>query len=400
MTPEASVAAELASRIARRGPVPFAEVVDLALYHSELGFYSSGGAAGRDRGDFLTSPEVGPLFGTVMARAIDGWWRELGEPERFTVVEAAAGTGTMARSVLAAEPACSRALTYVLVERAAALRRRHRDHLPLVDAPFAFAPSDPGPPLSGRDAPPARRASDRGPIVVSLGELPAGSLEGVILANELLDNLPFAVLERTADGWSEVFVGLSDREGEGSVPELVEVLEPASDADTRLISALAPDAELGARVPCQRAAAAWLGDALTRLEAGRVVVLDYGAGTAELARRGPDRWLRTYRDHHAGGPPLTDLGGQDITCDVAFDQLARVREPARRQRQAEFLRQHGIDGLVEEGRRIWAERGHLGDLAAVKGRSRVREADALLDPQGLGGFEVLEWVVRSPGSEG
>jgi SAM-dependent MidA family methyltransferase len=399
MAVAASVEAELAARIRRRGPVPFAEVVEVALYHPELGFYPSGGAAGRS-GDFLTSPEVGPLFGQVVARALDSWWHELGEPDRFTVVEAAAGSGTMARAILASEPACSAALTYVLVERAATLRRRHRDHLPLVDAPFAFAPVDPerqapaAVPPPGADPStgevPARRASDRGPFVVSLADLPAVAVRGVIMANELLDNLPFAVLERGTDGWFEVYVGLAESDGADA---LVEVMEPAAAGDARVADGLAPDAPVGARVPCQRAATAWLADALSRLEAGRVVVFDYGSTTAELADRPVDEWLRTYRDHGRGGPALADLGHQDITCDVAFDQLARVREPDRRQSQATFLRSYGIDALVEEGRRIWEERAHLGDLTAVRGRSRVREAEALVDPEGLGGFEVLEWIV-------
>jgi SAM-dependent MidA family methyltransferase len=384
----ASVAEELAARIHRRGPVPFSEVVELALYHPELGFYPGGGQAGRG-GDFLTSPEVGPLFGTVIARALDGWWRELGEPSRFTVVEAAAGTGTMARAVLAAEPDCASALTYVLVERAATLRRRHGDYLPLVEAPFAFAPAPEGededPPLV---EPPARRAADRGPRVVSLASMPALALRGVVLANELLDNLPFALLERTQHGWAEVYVGLD------AADDLVEVLEPASTADGRVATALAPDAEPGARVPCQRAAVAWLTDAISRLEAGRVVVLDYGSTTADLATRPPEQWLRTYRNHQRGGPVLADLGAQDITCEVAFDQLARVREPAVRRVQADFLRAHGIEELVEEGRRTWSERGHVGDLAAVRARSRIGEAEALLDPNGLGAFEVAEWIVR------
>ena len=65
------------------------------------------GRAGR-RGDFITSPEVGPLFGAVVARALDAWWAEAGEPDVFTVVEAGAGPGTLARSVLAAAPRARR----------------------------------------------------------------------------------------------------------------------------------------------------------------------------------------------------------------------------------------------------------------------------------------------------
>ena len=113
----------------------------------------------------------------------------------------------MARAVLAAHPACAPALTYVLVERAASMRRRHGDHLPLVESALAFGPGDDGEPV------PARRAADRGPRVVSLGELPAVRITGVVLANELLDNLAFGLLERTESGWSEVYVGLGARAG-------------------------------------------------------------------------------------------------------------------------------------------------------------------------------------------
>ena len=80
---------------------------------------------------------------------------------------------------------------------------------------------------------------------------------------------------------------------------------------------------------------------------------------------------------------------------MALDQLP----PAGRVvSQRHFLLEHGIDDLVAEGRKVWAERAHLGDLAALKARSRVREAEALLDPNGLGGFSVASWPVRYPAS--
>jgi SAM-dependent MidA family methyltransferase len=104
-------------------------------------------------------------------------------------------------------------------------------------------------------------------------------------------------------------------------------------------------------------------------------------------------WVRTYRDHERGGDPLTDPGTQDITVEVALDQLAAVRPPSLDRSQDEFLRSHGVDDLVSEGRRIWSERAHLGDLAALKARSRVRECDALCDPDGLGAFRVVEWII-------
>ncbi|MDQ3293516.1 MAG: SAM-dependent methyltransferase, partial [Actinomycetota bacterium] len=81
-------------RADREGPLPYSAFVEWALYDDEIGFYGGGsGSAGRREGDFLTSPEVGPLFGAVLARAVDGWWRALGEPDPFVVVEAGAGPG-------------------------------------------------------------------------------------------------------------------------------------------------------------------------------------------------------------------------------------------------------------------------------------------------------------------
>ncbi len=112
--------------------------------------------------------------------------------------------------------------------------------------------------------------------------------------------------------------------------------------------------------------------------------------TAEMAARPVDEWLRTYRDHERGGTPVDAPGGQDVTAEVAVDQLAPGATACT---QADFLRTHGIDALVEVGRRQWEERAHLGDLEALKARSRIAESEALLEPSGLGGFTVLEWPV-------
>lgn len=326
------MATALRDLIAERAPLGFDQVVELALYHPELGFYETGGAAGR-AGDFLTSPEVGPLFGAVLARALDLWWSELGEPAPFTVVEAGAGRGALAKAVLGAAPACGPALRYVAVERSAALRAQH--------------------PAGAESA----------------AAMPAGPFAGVILANELLDNLPFGLLERTAKGWAEVQVDA----------DLEEVLVPVGH------DLAAP---VGARIPVQRAARSWVDSALELVRPGRVVIVDYADTTHSMARRPWTDWVRTYRGHGRGTHPLADLGRQDITCEVAVDQLP----PATSSRsQAEFLRAFGIDELTAEARRAWYERAHIGDLQALVARSRVHEAAALTDDTGLGAFRVLEW---------
>src|SRR5688572_20836406 len=96
-----------------------------ALYGPN-GFYMRGGHAGRG-GDFLTSPEVGPLFGAVVARFLDAEWERIGRPDPFVVVDAGAGPGTLARAVLSASAACQAAMRYVAVEVSPHQRALHPD---------------------------------------------------------------------------------------------------------------------------------------------------------------------------------------------------------------------------------------------------------------------------------
>jgi SAM-dependent MidA family methyltransferase len=370
-----AIAEIVAERARRLGPLPFDEVVDLALYHPEFGFYGRGGGAGRGQ-DFLTSPEVGPLFGAVLANALDAWWRELGEPDPYVVVEAGAGPGTLARHVLDAAPECSPSLRYVLVERSEWLRDIQRSRLPMepprqVLGPAVVTDPDEGP----------RPVPGVGPLVTALAELPQRSLVGVVVANELLDNLPFVLLERTRLGWSEVRVD----------DQLREAIVPAANDLALHAERLAPDAPVGNRVPLQRAAAAWLRSALAVVDRGRIVAIDYASTTPDMSRRPWTEWVRTYRGHARGANPLDDLGEQDVTCEVAVDQLP---SPDTTTSQADFLDAHGVGALVDEARRAWDERAHIGDLEALQHRARLTEAQALTDPSGLGAFKVLEWQVR------
>ena len=371
------VAEIVAERARRLGPLPFDEVVELALYHPEHGFYSSGGEAGRG-GDFLTSPEVGPLFGAVLANALDAWWYELGDPDPYVVVEAGAGAGTLARHVLDAAPACAPALRYVLVERSERLREIQRSRLPMEPAREVLGPTVVTDPDEGPHAVPGI-----GPLVTSLGELPQRPFVGAVIANELLDNLPFALLDKSPLGWSEVRVGA----------QIGEVLVPTSPELERRAEALAPDAPVGARIPLQDAATGWLRSALEVVERGVIVAFDYADNTLSLAHRPWTEWVRTYRRHGPGGHPLDHLGEQDITCEVAEDQLEAVRPILRYGTQSEFLADHGLAVMVGDARRAWEARAHIGDLEALKHRSRLTEADALTDPSGLGAFRVLEWKV-------
>lgn len=322
------------------GLLRFDKFVDIALYGAH-GFYRASGRAGR-RGDFLTSPEVGPLFGAVLSRALDSWWRELGRPDPFVVVDAGAGPGTLARSVLAARPECSAAMRYVAVETSPAQRLMH--------------PTG----------------------VESRAEMPTERFTGVIFANELLDNLPFRLFVFD-DGWREAHVA-HDSKSARFVERLV--------ASEVVPACLPPTAAHGARAAVCEEASVWLRSAVQSLEAGRLVVIDYCTTTSSMAQRPWREWLRTYSAHERGGHYLSAVGVQDVTVEVPLDQLPA---PDTVSTQANFLTSHGVDGLVEEGRIAWEKAASSPDLAAMTMRSRVREAEALLDASGLGAFSVLQW---------
>jgi SAM-dependent MidA family methyltransferase len=124
------------------------------------------------------------------------------------------------------------------------------------------------------------------------------------------------------------------------------------------------------------------------------VVIDYVATGAELVERGERGWLRTYREHRRGASPLVAPGQQDITADVPLEYLVHAASGAGLTlqhdcTQAEWLRELGIEELVTDAREQWDARAHIGDLEAVRHRSRVTEAAALLDPAGLGAHRVL-----------
>lgn len=337
-----SAADDLVAAItAAGGALRFDHYLDLALYGPN-GFYTGAGRAGR-RGDFITSPEVGPLFGTVLARWIDVEHRRLGSPSDFTVIEAGAGPGALARAITAewASRPAPLPYRYVAVELSEAQRASHP------------------------------------PSVVSQRDLPTGPLTGVIVANELLDNLPFRLLVWDGE-WREAFVA-------HHAGRFVEVLEPLEQRP----SFLPERASLGARVPWQQRAHDWVADAQRRLTVGTVLAIDYVTPrTAQLAAMPWREWLRTYRGHERGAHYLTAVGEQDITTQVALDQLP---EPAAVRTQAQFLQLHDIDELVEEGRIAWQAAAASPTVAAMRMRSRVREAEALLDPAGLGGFLVVSF---------
>jgi SAM-dependent MidA family methyltransferase len=325
------------------GAISFERYMGLALY-GEGGFYQVGGKAGR-RGDFITSPEVGPLFAAVIARYLDDCWNELGCPSSFDVVEVGAGPGTLARGIFDAQPKCMSALQYVAVEISEAQRVLHPN------------------------------------FVESVEQFPDRTIHGVVLANELLDNLPFKLF--VFDGeWMEAFVGL----GDGG--KFVEVLRTVDD----IPDVLPKTAPLGSRAPIQAAASQWLLNMSQKLSRGRVLVFDYcSESTCEIAVTPWREWLRTYKDHERGVHYLIEPGSQDITTQLMIDQLMMTVPALSVTQQSEWLHKWGIDELVSEGNRYWEEHKSAPDIAAMKMRSRHSESLTLLNGSGFGRFCAMEW---------
>ena len=350
----------------------FAQYMDIALYDESIGFYATSGRAGR-RGDFLTSPEVGPLFGALIGRRLDEEWFALGSPETFVAVEFGAGPGTLARSIAFASPECSPALRYLMVERSAEQRALHAEHL---DGWMGDLDA------SGADT--FVHGVGPGPQFASSALAPYG-ITGVVLANELLDNLAFDIVRHDGAG---NFERLDVHHAEDGLEFVV--------APTEVPASLAPvleSAGVGEWMPLQEHAVQWVMAAIDRLERGVVIAIDYGASTAQIAARPEMGWLRTFVGQERGGHPLDAPGSCDITTDVAVDQLAIAARPTVVTTQRQFLERMGIAQLVEEGRQIWTAKAAAPDVEALRARSRIGEAEALLEPAGLGGFVILEWTV-------
>ena len=305
MTP---LEAEIRRRIRRDGPLPLAAYVECALYHPELGYYARADRRSGRAGDFFTSVDLGPLFGELLAAQFAEMWRALaasGRAERrFALVEAAAGSGRLARDVLDAaardDPAFYDAVELHLVERSRTARGAQ----------------------AGVLGPHAPRLASSG------GGVPEG-LTGVIFANELLDALPPHVLVMTGDGLREVHV---DVDAEGG---LVERLGPLSGARVREhVTACGMHLEPGWRVEICPAAGDWVRGAARALARGFLLLIDYGheahqlyspshaAGTLTAYRR-----HRTLTGADGGTPPwLVDPGERDITAHVDLTAVRRAAE--------------------------------------------------------------------------
>jgi len=333
-----SVKQRIVAEIEERGPMPFERFMDLALYHSG-GFFASDQLRSQKAGDFLTSPEVSPLFGETLAVYVEQERDRIGEP--FQLIEVGAGSGSLLGPLLDIFP-----VDVIAIEASSAAREA----------------------LSG---------------LVPVSEHLPDRLRGVVVANELVDNLPMALAQRIGGTWRERWVAL-DGDGLAFV-----------DAEPRphvlsWLDAYAGDVPDDGWVEVQLAAREWLTEMVARLEAGSVLVIDYGDTAENLIPRRKDGTLRTYRAHHLGPHPLDEPGETDITADVNFTALVDVTDNAQLVRQDDFLTGLGLRQKLREIRHQELEAARRGeDEARLRLRSLKTEAETLLHPRGLGDFRVL-----------
>ncbi len=335
----------ISEKIRRGGPIPFERFMQLALYDGE-GFFGGDVLRSDRSGDFLTSPEVSRLFGETLAFYVESERERIGEP--FEVVDVGAGSGSLLRSVLDRV-----AVDAVAVEASPAARRE---------------------------------LSERVPEAAVQPDLPE-AIRGVVIANELVDNLPMAIAQRVDGDWRERWVGLDDDNlafvDAEPRPEVIDWLDR-----------FAGNVDDGGWVEVQLEAQAWMQRVLESLQAGSVLIIDYGDTAENLVSRRRDGTLRTYRSHHLGPHPLDEPGETDITADVNFSALEAAAEEAgaeaELQRQDDFLAGLGLRDRLSEFRKAELEAARSGDdIERLRLRTLKTEAETLLHPRGLGDFRVL-----------
>lgn len=403
----------LLARIAEDGPVPFEEFQAAALYHPQHGFFSRGELRSTKAGDFLTSPEVSPFFGETLARFVEqeherildsspaggggGGFERSSETEgaalKLHLVEVGAGSGSLLRPLLESLDLCPE----VWAVEASPMARKALAGLyssPAAGRGGGFGRS---PETEGEDSThgivPPKGVRGQGQlnvprinVVSSLEELPDG-LTGVVIANELVDNLPVAIAVKTEGGWRERWVGADG-------DELALVDAPARTEIVEWCDRFAGPCPVDGYVEVQLAAAGWLKSVLAKLDHGAVVLIDYGDTAENLEPRRTEGTLRTYRAHHLGPHPLDEPGETDITVDVNFSALAKVAEEAGARteyhRQDEFLASLGLRDKLSQLRRDELALARDGDpLERLRIRSAKNEVETLLHPRGLGDFRVL-----------
>ncbi len=290
----------------RGGWTGFDEYMQCALYEPGLGYYSGGARKFGPSGDFVTAPQISPLFGRTLARQCRQWFEQV--PAR--ILEFGAGTGELAAQLLGelslespdgGADAAITDLEYLIVEVSAELRERQQQTL--------------------SELPPQVLARVRW-----LDHLPE-SIEGVVIGNELLDAMPVRLF-RVADG------ALFERGVCLQGDQLAFEDRPAdpmfaAELEALLTQVWGPRADWPAEYVSETCvqAQAWIREIGTRLVRGAVLLIDYGFPQAEYyhQHRSAGTLMCHYR-HFAHPDPFFWPGLQDITAHVNFSAVTQAAE--------------------------------------------------------------------------
>ena len=344
--------AEIARAIdAADGFLPFDRYMQMVLYAPGLGYYVAGARKFGSAGDFVTAPELTPLFGRTLAAQVDSI---LEATQRREIVEFGAGSGKLAADLLAALAVRGRPpARYSIIEVSAELRERQRATIE-------------------RLAPPQLAQ------VEWTTQLPA-RIEGAVVMNEVLDAVPVHVIARRGGAWLERGVSLE-------YGRLAWTERPLRDARLMALAASRFPAAGDYASELNPAAEALVEHVGRRLASGALVVIDYGFPCAEyyLAERSNGTLMGHYR-HRVHDDPFLWPGLSDLTAHVDFTAIAEAGERAGLAvagftTQASFLLACGLlDRLRETG--------------APKSLAYLREASAvqtLTSMSGMGErFKVL-----------
>ncbi len=306
------------SRIgANGGWLPFSAFMQAALYEPELGYYVSGGAIFGAAGDFVTAPELSPLFASCLAHAVDGLLQHPADD----ILEFGAGSGRLAAEMVAVLARIGRApRRYRIVEPSPVLRERQRRLL--------------------ERTPPGATAFEW------LESPPPEAWSGVAIANEVLDALPVDRFGVTAAGADAIGVvaaaggfAWQARPADTALAHAVESLQRS--LPSRLPAGYVSEVRLGQRE--------WIARATAALQRGTLLVVDYGLPRAQLYHPSRDGGtLCAFRRHRRVDDVLAEAGTRDLTAWVDFSALADDAraaglEPAGFATQAHFLLENGIE---------------------------------------------------------
>jgi SAM-dependent MidA family methyltransferase len=310
-----SLQTQIAREIAAQGGwLPFDRFMALALYAPGLGYYTGGrekfGHMPQTGSDFVTAPELSPLFGQALARQVDQALEATGTDE---VWEFGAGTGALALQLLDALAAMGTTVRrYTIVDLSGSLQARQRETL--------------------------RAHAD---TLQWVSELPA-QLSGVVVGNEVLDAMPVQLLVRTKGQWHERGVACYEA-GEFVWRDRPTTLVPPIEIEGPhdYLTEIHSQGEAFVRT---------LGD---RLQAGAVFLLDYGFPESEYYH--PQRHMGTvmcHQAHKADADPLVEVGNKDITAHVNFTGIAVAAQDAGMEllgytSQAHFLINCGLPDAMQ-----------------------------------------------------